>query len=90
MLRLPTNIVRILAVIIAVYGVLFGPVWLPIIVIVLLSVRFRAWEALLVGMSMDLIWMPSASLLPLMPFFTIVALVIVWGFEPLRRELMLS
>lgn len=90
MSRLPTISLRVAATFVGLAGILYGPAWLPLVVITLLSLRYRAWEALILGMCMDLMWMQSAALLPSMPLFTLVSLVIVWGLEPLRAELMLA
>jgi hypothetical protein len=54
----------------------------------ILAVRFRAWEVLAVGALVDLLWLP-AGLTPL-PLFTLAALILVWGLEPLRNEFLLS
>jgi hypothetical protein len=72
------------------FGAIFLSAWVPAICIVLLCVRFRAWEAILLGLFMDLLWLGphesfQASFYGL-PLFTIGAIIIVWAFEPLRRE----
>ena len=76
------TILRISVAVIGFLGAIFAPWWIPAICIVLLSVRFRAWEAILLGVLMDLLWLPAGGL----PLFTIGAIVCVWIFEPLRTE----
>jgi len=53
----------------------------------LLSLRFRAWEALLIAALLDVTWLPSDSFFHI-PFFTLIALLIVWGLEPLRLQIL--
>lgn len=73
---------RIVVAAIGFLGAIFAPWWVPATCIVLLSIRFRAWEAVLLGLLMDLLWLPAGGL----PLFTAFAIVVVWIFEPLRSE----
>lgn len=66
------------------------PPWAPAIAIVLLSIRYRAWEAILIGALVDLTWLPSGTELHSLPFFTLSAIIIVWGLEPLRSQFLIS
>lgn len=68
-------------------GVFFAPVWVPCLCAVLLSLRFRAWEAVCIGALIDMLWMPATGSIVL-PFFTIAAIAIVWLLEPLRLQLL--
>lgn len=56
--------------------------WIPALAIIALAVVWRAWEALLLGLAIDLLWSPFGH----MPFFTIGAIFIVWVLEPIRKE----
>lgn len=76
------TILRIVVAIIGFLGAIFLPWWVPAICIVLLSIRWRAWEAVLLGLLMDLLWLPAGGF----PLFTIGAIAVVWAFEPLRSE----
>jgi len=69
----------------AVAAAFIAPPWVPLVLIILLSLRFRAWEVPLIGLLMDLLWLPQLSLQH-PPLYTILSLVIVWALEPLRRE----
>ena len=69
-----------------IFAILFGPPWLLIVPMLLLAMRFRAWEAMVLGLLDDFMW--SATLH--VPLFLISSIVIVWAFEPLRKELLLS
>ncbi len=65
---------------------LFIAPWITAVCIVVLSVRFRALEAVALGSLLDFLWLPHDSVLTMFPLCTIVSLVLVWGFEPLRLE----
>jgi len=67
-------------------GAIFFPPWIPVICIILLSLRFRAWEAIFIGLLVDLLWRAPEAGWQIVPFFTIGAIIIVWALEPLRRE----
>lgn len=63
----------------------FSPV-LTALCIVALALVYDAWEAILLGFMMDLMWQTSALSLDTLPYFTIGAIVIVWAFAPLRAQ----
>jgi hypothetical protein len=65
---------------------LFLSPWVTAICIVALSIRYRAIEAVALGALIDFLWLPHDTLFTMLPLCTIVALVVVWGFEPLRLE----
>jgi len=82
------NKVRVSLFFLGVIAVVFTPPWVPLIVMVAAALRYAAWEVLLIGLFADLVWLPA---LPVsLPLFTIASLVLVWGFEPLRREFLLG
>jgi hypothetical protein len=85
--------VRLLVGVVMFWGVLFAPWWVPLICAVLLTLRFRAGEVILAGMFMDLYWMPSLVSLTsfdTVPFATIVAIILFFGLEPVRRQLLIG
>ncbi|KKW19494.1 MAG: hypothetical protein UY63_C0012G0003 [Parcubacteria group bacterium GW2011_GWA2_51_10] len=67
---------------------LFAPAWVTLLFMGALALRYPAWEVLLIGILMDYLWMPDV--LYSLPLFTITAFILVWGFEPLRKEFLLS
>ena len=69
-----------------VVGAIFLSPWVTAVCIVALSVRYRAVEAIALGALLDFLWLPHDTLLTMFPLCTLVTLVIVWGFEPLRME----
>ena len=71
------------------FGSIFflSPIFVFLIMIIL-SVRFRAWEALFMGLIMDFMWAPGQSMMMLVPFATLLSIFIVWALEPLRSELL--
>ncbi len=66
----------------------FAPPWVPLVFIILLALRFRAWEGLFIGLLVDFLWLPEVSLRH-PPFYTLAAILIVWALEPLRKEFLL-
>lgn len=79
-------IIRALFTGIGVLGAVFFAPWVTAACIVALSVRYRAVEAVALGALLDFLWLPHDTLLTMFPLCTIVAIIIVWGFEPLRME----
>ncbi len=63
-------------------GAIFLPMWAPIVAILALAFLWRAWEALLLGLLVDFLWLPLHSF----PWFTLGAIIIVWLLEPIRKE----
>ena len=57
-------------------------------VVILLSIRYPAWEVIFMGLAMDFMWSPGGSLFLMIPFATLFAIFIVWALEPLRSELL--
>ena len=84
------NSVRIGLFALGVAGALFVSPWVPAACILLSSLRFRAWEAVLLGVFTDLMWLPAGSLLINPPLFTMGSIIIVWMLEPLRSEFLLG
>ncbi len=66
-------------------AVFFSP-WVTALCIVLLAVRYRAVEAIVLGMLLDMLWLPHDTTLTMLPMCTLISLLVVWGFEPLRLE----
>ncbi len=60
--------------------------WVTALCIVALAVRYRAIEAIGLGALLDFLWLPHDTVLTMLPLCTIVAIILVWGFEPLRLE----
>lgn len=72
-----------------VFAAIFAPPWMTILCMGLLAFRYPAWEVLFIGLLTDLLWMPQ-GLFSSMPIFTVSALILVWGLEPLRKEFLFS
>lgn len=69
---------------------LVAPPWVPFLFALILALRFPAWEIILLGVCMDLAWLPTYTSFSSLPLATIVAILLVWGLEPVRRELLES
>lgn len=80
------NSIRVLLFALGVLGALFAPFWVPLMCMLLLSMRFRAWEVLFLGLLIDFLWLPSVGYLHPVPLFTVGSILLVWALEPLRRE----
>ena len=80
-----STLLRTVLVLVALIGVIVGPPWLPLLCMILISLRWAAWDVLLIGLLEDFLWMPD-TVLQGIPFYTITALILVWGLDPLRRE----
>ncbi len=78
---------RILIALVGVLGAFFISPWIPLICIILLSLRFRAWEAVCIGVLVDMLWLPPGGF-TVLPLFTLVSIAIVWALEPLRLQLL--
>jgi hypothetical protein len=61
--------------------------WIPLVIMLLLSLRWRAWEVPLLGLLMDFLWLPAGALY-FIPLCTILAVALLWVFEPLRTQLL--
>ena len=74
-----------LRIVLAVLGVLLaliGPWWAALACIVILSIRFDAWEVVAIGLLVDFLWLPPSTV----PWFSLCALSIVWLLAPVRAE----
>jgi len=83
------NSVRIGVAALGFFGALYISPWVPVVCIVLLAIRFRAWEAIVLGVFIDLMWLPGGHFASL-PLFTMGSIVVVWLLEPLRSEFLLG
>ncbi len=70
------------------FGVLFAPWWVPLSCMILLSLRYAAWEVPLIGLLLDFLWLPSGEHFAV-PIFTLLGIIVVWAASPLRRQLLL-
>ena len=76
---------RVLLAVIGFWGAFFAPAYVPMLCIVLISLRWSAPECVILGFLVDMQWLPSVSFHAL-PLYTIASIIIVWGLEPLRHE----
>ena len=67
-------------------GVVIGLVWLPLVAMILLAVRYRAWEIVIIGLLLDFAWQPLGPFVSALPVFTVVSIILVWIFEPIRTQ----
>jgi hypothetical protein len=74
-----------LALAIAMYVSIFFLWWAGAVCALALSLRYRAWEVVLFGALIDMVWLPW-SMFHGIPTATITAIILVWALEPLRRQ----
>jgi hypothetical protein len=72
---------------VAMFGSALFVWWIGAIFALALCLRYRAWEVVLFGVLLDILWLPSGAFYGI-PVATGVALVTVWALEPLRRQFM--
>lgn len=84
------GLVRVALGLFALAGILFAPPWVPVSFAVLLALRFRASEVIVLGLLMDLTWLPVESFLHPLPIFTLGGIALVWVLEPVRSQLLTS
>lgn len=77
---------RLLIASIGFVSAIIGAPWLTALCIVALALRYRSWEAILLGLLVDFMWLPTEVSLVALPYFTIGSLAAVWLLEPLRVQ----
>ncbi len=77
---------RFTLVIIGLLSCLFSSMWLTLAVIVALSILYPSWEAMALGLLMDMLWTPGDVTIVHIPLFTLIAIILVWAFHPIRKE----
>jgi hypothetical protein len=87
--------IRPLLFVAAVASALVASPWVPLAFIAALSLRWRAWEVLLIGLFMDFMWYAPGAAAGVggitfvsFPIFTFLAVAVVWLLEPLRVEIL--
>lgn len=65
-------------------GAFFLPWWVPLVCMIGLALRYPAWEVLLIGLVMDLLWLPGQGFE--LPVFLIAGIALVWICAPLRQQ----
>lgn len=76
--------IRVAIAVIGFLGAFFAPWWVPLVCILMLALRYPAWEALFIGLIMDLLWLPGEGFE--IPVFLIASIVLVWICAPLRNQ----
>lgn len=69
----------------ALLAAVFGWAGVLLALIIIDTVALSAWEAALVGLFFDLVWQPTFGIHG-GPWYTCIALALLWASEPLRRE----
>ena len=78
------NNLRLILCALAIFSAVFISPYVTLALIVALSFFFRAWEVPVIGLLVDFMWMPASGYF--IPLCTVVAIVLVWIFEPVRNQ----
>lgn len=70
-------------------SILFATPWIVFLTSLALAVRFQAWEVLFFGMLIDVLYAPPGGIYGIPIPATIIAFIVIIGFEPFRRKLMI-
>lgn len=80
--------IRIAIALLGITSVLFAPWWVPLLCMIVLSLRYPAWEVPLIGLFMDLMWLPATGFE--LPLFLIGGILLIWICAPLRSQFIRS
>jgi len=69
---------------VGIVGAFFLPWWVPLVCMAALALRYPAWEVLVIGLVMDMLWLPGNGFE--LPVFLIAGIVLVWICAPLRNQ----
>lgn len=76
--------------ILAFLSALFAPVWLTFILALILVILWEAWEVILLGLLIDLLYLPPEGFFYIPMPATLLAIAVVWATIPLRKRLFLG
>ena len=80
---------RITLTLVGIAAIFFGPAWVGMLCMVLLSIRWSAWEVILMGALIDILWQPSTYAHGI-PVATLLSIALVWVLLPLRAQLLIG
>lgn len=86
-----SNKVRVGIAIVGFFGAIAFSPFVPLIAMITLSLRFRAWEVVAIGALVDFLWFTpfgSDGFFLSIPLFTLIGVGLVSLLEPLRSELL--
>lgn len=70
-------------------SIVFAPPWVPLLLAVALVARWFAWEAVLLGLAIDLVYLAPPGMFFSIPFpATLTTVVLLLVCEPLRQRLL--
>lgn len=84
------NPVRAVIIGVAIAGVFFAPFWVPLFLTGILALRYFAWEAILVGVLIDLLYAPHAVFMGVPIPATLVMFVVVFALSGWRKKLAIT
>ncbi|MBP9669460.1 MAG: hypothetical protein KBE09_04185 [Candidatus Pacebacteria bacterium] len=72
---------------VAIACIFFAPAWVPLLMVGLLALRFAAWEAVLVGFLVDLLYAPLGFFWGVPMPATLLMFIVVCALYPWRTQL---
>lgn len=82
------DLIRVVGALALLLSALLLPWWVSVGGMILLAARSPSWEVICIGFLIDCLWLPTDTLIYPVPIFTIGAVLVVWGLEPMRRLLL--
>lgn len=79
--------IRFTTALLAFISALFAPVWVTVIIGGILAVVWEAWEVIILGVVVDLLYAPAGGFFYIPMPATITAIALVWVMIPLRKRL---
>lgn len=76
--------IRFLVALTGLTSAFFAPWWVPLVCMIVLAVRYPAWEVLFIGLLMDFLWLRGEGFE--LPMFLLASIVLVWICAPLRNQ----
>lgn len=74
----------------ALVSVLFAPIWVSVILGIVLGSLWEAWEVIILGLLIDLLYLPPEGLWHIPMPATLLAIAFVWAMIPVRKRVFLK
>ena len=83
-------IIRIALALCAFVSILFGPLWVSVLLGIILAARWEAWEVILLGLLIDFLYLPLGAFWYMPIPVTLLAMVFVWVMVPVRKRIFID
>jgi hypothetical protein len=82
--------IRITLASLALISILFAPVWVTALLGVVLAILWEAWEVIILGLLVDLLYLPLGGFFHIPMIATLLAIGFVWAMIPIRKRIFLD